>query len=115
MPNKSFLEELQALEEPTKTKVLIVTTIILMIVVIYFWLVYFNGIVSGSAQSPSISDQAQQQAAPVSPGPQGATSPNQDFWSRVGNGTAIVGQSLGGAVRWLGQVFEKPREYIIKP
>jgi hypothetical protein len=46
---KTFLEELQSLDESAKQKILIVATIIIMIVVIYFWVAYFNNIVSGSA------------------------------------------------------------------
>ena len=104
---KSFIEELQALEEPTKTKVLVVSTTVLMIIVLYFWWAYFNGIVSGSDNGTTISDQGQ-------PVPVVETSPQPGFWSRVGNGTAIVGQAVGGGFQKIGQAFESPKEYIIK-
>ena len=112
----TFLEELQALEEPTKTKVLVVSTAILMIIVIYFWIAYFNGIVSGGAQATiSNQDQSTTTVSPLSPGStEGVASPEPGFWSRVGNGGAVVGQAIGGGFQWIGQAFEKPREYIIK-
>jgi hypothetical protein len=105
---KSFLEELRNLEEPTKTKVLIVTTVILMVIVLYFWLAYFNGIVSGPAQATML-DRGQASATIAE------TSPNPSFWSKVGNGTAVVGQTIGGGIQWLGRAFESPREYVVKP
>jgi hypothetical protein len=111
----TFLEELQALEEPTKTKVLVVSTAILMIIVIYFWIAYFNGIVSSGAQA-TISDQDQSAAmAPALPeASQGTASPEPGFWGRVGNGTAVVGDAIGGGIQWIGRAFESPREYKIK-
>jgi hypothetical protein len=100
----TFIEELQSLEEPTKMKVLVVATTILMILVIYFWLIYFNGIVSAGTQaSVSGSDQ------PVATAP-----PGPGIWGKVGNGTAIVWQSIGSGIEWIGQALQKPREYIIK-
>ena len=50
---KSFFEALQALDEATKRKVMVVATIVLMIGVVYVWLGYFNGLVAGSSQNGS--------------------------------------------------------------
>lgn len=44
-----FLEELWALDEPTKRKVLVISTIVIMIVVVFVWVAYFNNIVVSSA------------------------------------------------------------------
>ena len=94
MPTKSFLEELQSLEESTKTKVLIVSTIVLMLLVFYFWLAYFNGIVSSAGETAGVDqDQA---SVPVD-----QTSPTPGFWSRVGSGAAIVGDAIGSGFQWL--------------
>ena len=41
-----FLEELRSLEESTKKKVLYISAAVIMIVVIYFWLAYFNSLVT---------------------------------------------------------------------
>lgn len=56
---KSFLEEMQSLEEPAKRRILIVATIVVMIVVIYIWLGYFNSIVASGSQTATISTQTQ--------------------------------------------------------
>jgi hypothetical protein len=107
----TFLEELQSLDEPTKTKVLIVSTIVIMIVVVYFWLAYFNNIVS-SAGGQAVADSTSAEAAA---GGQDQSSQSPSFWSEIGNGTAIVGQAIGGGLQWVEQAFESPKNYIIKP
>ncbi len=40
-----FLEELQALDEGKKRKVLIAAVAIMMVLVVFVWMLYFNGIV----------------------------------------------------------------------
>lgn len=45
---KSFLEEVQAFDEPIKRRILIVATVVVMLVVAYVWVGYFNGLVAGS-------------------------------------------------------------------
>ncbi len=54
---KGFIEELRALNEPTKRKILVGTVAVSMIVVIYLWLAYFNSIVlntTSSVQPPGV-------------------------------------------------------------
>jgi hypothetical protein len=110
----TFLQELQSLEESTKTKVLVVTSIVLAIIVFYFWLAYFSGIVLGGAQSLTADQDQEQAAASPSLSSLPVASPDQGFWGRVGNGTAIVGRSIGSGFEWIGQAFESPKEYKIK-
>ncbi len=109
----TFLEELQALEESTKTKVLVVTSTFLAVIVFYFWLAYFSGIVLGGAQSLTV-DQNQEQAAALPSFSSLPKLPQPGLLGRVGDGTAIVGQGIGGDFKWLEQAFESPREYKIK-
>ena len=95
-----------------KTRVLVVSTVIIMVVVLYLWLGYFNGIVASGGES-SVADQNQAQIAATDQS--GASpSPEPGFWSRVGNGTAIVGNAIGGWAEGIGKSVQSPKEYIIK-
>jgi hypothetical protein len=100
MNNKSFLEELQSLDEPTKSKVLIITTIVIMAVVIYFWLGYFSSIVTGIPQ-PAVAGEDQ-------PAQNANQSAEPGFFQRMGNGMATIIHSFG-------QILEAPRKYVVKP
>jgi len=88
---QSFLRQLQSLDEPMKTKVLVLSTVVVMVVVVYFWLGYFNSIVS----------------APVNDG-QPVANGQQD-------NQPTFFQKMADAARSVGQLFEKPREYQVKP
>lgn len=95
-----FIEQLQSLNEPKKTKVLVVATIIVMAVVVYFWLGYFSSIVS-SVPQPAVA--AQDQSAPMA---QQQAEPG--FFQRMGSGMAAM-------VRAFGNILEAPRKYIVQP
>ena len=83
---KSFLETLQALDEGTKKKIMIIATIVIMAIVIYFWLAYFNGLVAAVSQ-PAIANNQQ--------GTQSAIASNQS--SAGGNSwTSWFGNVLRG-------------------
>lgn len=88
-----FLEQLQALDDTTKKKVLVAATAVIMVIVIYFWLAYFNNLVTGIASqsaTPQVAT-APQQAPAV------ATSTGESFWE------------------WISNLFSSPRQYNIQP
>jgi hypothetical protein len=98
---KSFLDELQSLNETTKKKVAVVATAVLMIGVVYLWLGYFNGVVAD--------DQAQQQTTAQ----QNPTGPS--FAQNFQKGVAAIGGDFTG----IGQAFvgalKSPGEYSVQP
>jgi hypothetical protein len=83
---KSFLEELQALDESTKRKVVVVATIVIMIGVVYLWSGYFNGLVAANGAP------ANEPAA-----------------------TSAGANWLSGAMQGIGQWFKNPGQYTIHP
>ncbi|MDE2019907.1 MAG: hypothetical protein KGJ13_06215 [Patescibacteria group bacterium] len=100
-----FFEELQALDEPTKTKILVISTIIIMAIVIYFWLGYFNSVISGAQTAPMADVSNGQQTT----GNQRATStPAPTVFQSITNGFAAVVQSFEG-------IFRQPKKYEINP
>ena len=106
----NFLEELQSLDERTKSRVLIVTTIVIMAIIIYFWLGYFNSIVSSGVQ-PAVAD-ANQPADTADSGqtaqPAGSANSQPGFFTSMGNGMATM-------VHAFENIFQAPSKYIIKP
>ncbi len=102
-PKKSFLEELQSLDEPTKRIVMIVLTVVIMVVVIYVWLAYFNNLLASVGQ-PQVADNG------ASTGTAGG-----NLVDAVRNGTAFIYGSFVNAVHALSNVFQTPRQYIIRP
>ena len=92
---KTFLEELQALSEPTKFKVLVVATIMVMAVVLYLWLGYFNAIVADN--------QPQQNSA--GPG----------FAQNVKAGMAAIVSDFANIPHWIAGLFQNPKQYTIHP
>ena len=93
---KTFLEELQSLEEPTKFKILIASTVVIMIVVVYFWLAYFNGIVSSVSQ-PTVADQNQPAPAAVA-----------NHWNALPLGGKPRGRDSRGRQRAIERLFVHP-------
>ena len=104
---KSFLEELQSLNEPTKRKVLVVATILIMFVIVYFWLGYFNGLVASVAQVPVADSEGQPQSQ--------QSSGESGFFQNMKNGMAMVANDLAGAPQWLTNALQSPRQYNIQP
>jgi hypothetical protein len=98
---KNFLEELQSLDEATKQKVIIVATVVIMVVIVYFWLAYFNNLVAGVGQVA-----AQQPAASATPA--AAATPGPGIFERMGAGFAAMDH-------WFANLFQAPKQYIVKP
>lgn len=91
---KSFLDELQSLDEATKRKVAVIATGIFMIGVVYLWFGYFNGLVVGVSQQ-----QATEQAT-VNSGA-GSTTAGKNFLQNIKSD--VVG------------LFSHPGQYNIQP
>jgi hypothetical protein len=92
---KTFLEELRSLNEPTKRKVLIVATIVIMAIILYLWLGYFNGLVADN--------QPQQDPGGVS------------FSQNLKSGMATIANDFANIPQWLAGIFRGPRQYTIQP
>ncbi len=102
----SFLDQLQSLDERKKTQVLVITTIVIMAIVIYFWLGYFNSIVS-TVSLPTVADN-QGQAATNTPTTTGQTQNIPGFFQIMGSGLASIAHAFGN-------MLEAPRKYAVKP
>ncbi len=99
---KNFLNELQALPEPTKRKVLVAVTIVLMAVVIYFWLIYFNTLLAGVSQ-------------PAPANPVAASGGDIGLWQRLQNGFVFIGSQFQKMAQGLSSILAAPRQYIVNP
>ncbi len=113
-----YLEQLQALDEPTKLKVLVAATAVIMIVVVYFWLAYFNNIVGEASQSASVSATVPAAVAPAAvSAPIGTSQPS----GGSGGGNIFVNSYnffkniFAGAVHGLENIVNAQRQYIVKP
>jgi hypothetical protein len=105
---KGFIEELQALDEPMKKKILVVATAIIMVIVVYFWLAYFNNLMVGASQTATIAqDQTAQPIAGTQP-TQGGQAAEPSMWANLWGNVA-------GALHRLGNILQAPRQYIIQP
>ena len=104
---RNFLEKLQSASHEKKKFWMILFTSIAMVVVIYLWLAYFNNLVA-SLSRPSTLAQAQDKAVETK-------SQDFSFTETMKNGTAIVFGFFGDRANDLVKLFEKPKEYIIKP
>jgi hypothetical protein len=106
---RSFIEELRALDESAKQKVLVGATMVLMVVVLYFWLAYFNTIVSRS--SPQATASAEASTTVVS-----ATGTSDGgFGNVVSDGFGSLIQFFKNESRSIGGVVNGPREYEVSP
>lgn len=99
----NFLEELQALGEPTKRKILIVATAIIMVIVVYVWFGYFNGLVTNVSQSPVAQSQEAQ------------TSTNSGFFQTIGNAAMFIGGECVRAIHAVKDLFQKTGQYVVTP
>ncbi|OGY99730.1 MAG: hypothetical protein A2945_01885 [Candidatus Liptonbacteria bacterium RIFCSPLOWO2_01_FULL_52_25] len=100
---KSFLEKLQSSDEVTKQRWLVGSAAIIMTIVVFLWLAYFNSFVIGPRSG-----------VPVEPGP-AAEGSSATFLGTMKNGASVLYDGFWGKLRALGDILEKPREYIIKP
>jgi hypothetical protein len=105
-----FVEKLQALDDNAKRNIVIGGSILVMGVVVIVWLGYFNGIVNGRSQSTALNTDAlpppaaapapaAMPAAPVAASPAGPS-----MWQNVVGGFASIGN-----------IFNQPHTYQIKP
>ncbi len=88
--SRTFLEELQALDESVKRRVLTVATVVVMVVVAYVWVGYFNGLVAGSSQEQS----AIVAAAQTPTG--GAGDGGYNFWQSIKSGWTNMENTVRG-------------------
>ena len=100
---KSFLEELQSLDEPTKRKAAILVTIVAMVIVVYIWFGYFNGLVSNVTQVPAADN------------PSAQASGEPSFAGNIKNGMAMIGGGIVGSAKWFSGLFTGPGQYVVRP
>ena len=116
----SFLEELRALSEPAKKKILVAATVAIMIIVVYFWLAYFNNIIAGvSRPAVALTDQAAQNAQPAATGsvPAGNASASGEtsLLGHIGNGAAFLYGNFLNFEHGLGNILQAPGQYNVQP
>ena len=100
-----FFEKLWALDEPTKTKILIGATAIAMVIVVGLWYAYFNSIVIGASGQTA----ATNQQAGTAPAPAAAkSSAGPGIWQTIGG-------IFTGIANGLRNVIQSPRQYNIQP
>jgi len=116
---RSFIEELQALNEPTKRKVLIGATVVIMLIVAYLWLGYFNGLIAASSQAPVAAAQPttaeEQQPQVQQPQADVAPPPALGVWQNVEQGMATIGGFFAGAFASFAHLVRIPGQYNISP
>ena len=104
-----MLEELQSLSDGNKKRILIIATMIIMIIIIGMWVVYFNGVIMGTAEQ--VATDATTSAGAVAPtlptvvapsAPAQANGPS--LWQNIENGFGSIAN-----------VFKKPSHYNIQP
>ena len=96
-----FLEKLQSADETTKKRWLVASTSVIMVVVVALWLAYFNTLLTSFTPTPPpevINEEA------------GFT-----FLETLGNGAAVVYQSVGDAIGRAVSFITAPRSYLITP
>ena len=77
-----------------------ILTSVAMIIVVFVWLAHFNDLVAGFSVSQ-----------PSEPGRETGFT----FWQTMKSGLAAIYVGLTDKLRWLGEVLNEPREYIITP
>ncbi|MGC9598854.1 MAG: hypothetical protein ABSE18_00500 [Minisyncoccia bacterium] len=112
---KSFLEELQSLDETTKTKILVVATAVAMIIVIYVWLAYFNSLIAGVAQEGTASSAASSSVPSSAASSSAVSSGGTSIWQNVEGGIGTLYGKSVGFLHYLGNILQAPRQYIVKP
>jgi hypothetical protein len=99
-----FLEKLWALDESTKTKILVGATAIVMVIVVSLWYLYFNSIVIGASGQAAGAPPPSVVSAPT--GPQ--LSVGQVIWRDISSIFSGMANSLSNFVRTPGQYTIKP-------
>ncbi len=128
--SKSFLAQLQSLEEPIKRRILVGATAVVMVVVVYIWVGYFNSIVlnnpvelanqsavagagTGGAATGTIAIQPGAAQTPAAQGSPAANTPS--FWSQLGSGFVSLYNDMAGGVKNIGGSLQAPKDYNITP
>jgi zona occludens toxin (predicted ATPase) len=106
-----MLEEIQALSEANKKRVLVFGTVIIMLIVLGVWVAYFNGIIASASQpltaQSTSTDATDAAAAPVPIAIQPATTPATNgpgLWQNIEDGMASIAN-----------IFKRPSQYDIQP
>lgn len=107
---KSFIDELQSLDEGVKKKILIVGSGLVMVVVVYAWAAYVNNVVVSTSKNTDA-----QVADASGGGVQEQTPSNNNFWQNIESGTANIGNAFKGGFQGLINHFKGPSEYTINP
>ena len=97
-PQKTFLEEIQSLDQATKQKVLIIASASIMAIIVFLWMAYFNTLIGGAPGIAVVS----QMAAPATVSAPSASGPS-------------VWQDIAHEFNAIVNFFKSPRQYEIKP
>lgn len=106
---RNFLEKLQSASNEKKKIWMILFTSIAMVIVVFLWLMYFNNLVASLSRPSNLAKAQPQDNATAT------KSRDFSFVETMKNSTAIVFGFLGDRFNDLVKIFEKPKEYIIKP
>lgn len=94
----SWLDKIQSLDYHTKTKLLVILSILAIGFVVFVWGAYFNFMLAQLNESETAETQNNQ----------------VNFISKIKGGTAFVLDSANSFLRYLSNILNAPREYIIK-
>jgi hypothetical protein len=103
---RSFIEELQSLDESTKQKVLVIATAVIMVVVLYFWFADFNNIVSNASGGASL----QNGSSTVE-----NASASEGFSQMAQDGAGTIFQSFKNGIESIGGFVKSPKQYEVSP
>lgn len=135
--HKGFWEYLQSMPEPAKKRVLVIATAVIMAFVIYFWLAYFNNLITGVTQQPAapvainlpaenvpagsmaeepVASSTASTTLPVQPvAPAQSEAPSPGMWQRFTGGMGFVYGQFVNLARGIEGMFASPGQYRIKP
>lgn len=101
---KSFIEEIQSLNDTIKFRVIVVAAVFIMGIVVYVWLGYFNTLISSVPQDPT----AQSQTVLPSTG-------GDDASTSGASGLASISAEFMNMIHGFIKTLQSPGQYIIKP
>lgn len=94
----SWLEKIQSLDHHTKTNLLIILSILAIGFIVFIWGAYFNFMLAKLSEDETIQAQNNQGG----------------FLNKIKGGSAFIFDSGFSFFKYLGNIFDKPREYIIQ-
>ena len=100
MGAKDFLEKLQAADEETKKRIIVVATAVIMTLIIFVWLSYFNNLVDVANEEPAAEVAVREEES--------------SFFRSLGSGTASLFRGFTGMIRSFADGLGS-REYVITP